>query len=95
LSRTTKENGATVIIPKSHLWGPDRCPLDEETVSAELEVGDAAIFVGNVYHAGGANVTKYFSPSSALHYDHGTNGYSNIPETTLARRLAYLCAKVL
>lgn len=62
LSKTTKENGATVIIPKSHLWGPDRCPLDEETISAELEVGDAAIFVGNVYHAGGANVTKYFPP---------------------------------
>ncbi|KAL6702057.1 hypothetical protein J3F84DRAFT_343554 [Trichoderma pleuroticola] len=58
LSKTTKENGATVIIPKSHLWGPERCPLDEETISAELEVGDAAIFVGNVYHAGGANVTK-------------------------------------
>ncbi|PNP43463.1 hypothetical protein TGAMA5MH_04921 [Trichoderma gamsii] len=64
LSKTTKENGATVIIPRSHLWGPDRCPLDEETISAELEVGDAAIFVGNVYHAGGANVTKYSPPSS-------------------------------
>ncbi|RFU73623.1 hypothetical protein TARUN_8626 [Trichoderma arundinaceum] len=62
LSKTTKENGATVIIPRSHLWGPDRCPLDEETISAELEVGDAAIFVGNVYHAGGANVTKYEPP---------------------------------
>jgi ectoine hydroxylase-related dioxygenase (phytanoyl-CoA dioxygenase family) len=60
LSKTTKENGATVIIPRSHLWGPDRCPLDEETISAELEVGDAAMFVGNVYHAGGANVTKYY-----------------------------------
>ncbi|KAM0524106.1 hypothetical protein ACHAPE_001361 [Trichoderma viride] len=58
LSKTTKENGATVIIPKSHLWGPDRCPLDEETISAELDVGDAAFFVGNVYHAGGANITK-------------------------------------
>lgn len=62
LSKTTRENGATVIIPRSHLWGPDRCPLDEETISAELEVGDAAIFVGNVYHAGGANVTKYCLP---------------------------------
>lgn len=57
MTKTTKENGATVIIPKSHLWGPDRCPLDEEAIPAELEIGDAAIFVGNVYHAGGANVT--------------------------------------
>lgn len=58
LTKTTKENGATVIIPKSHLWGPNRCPLDEEAIPAELDIGDAAIFYGNVYHAGGANVTK-------------------------------------
>ncbi|KAM3502492.1 hypothetical protein MY10362_004810 [Beauveria mimosiformis] len=57
LTKTTRENGATIIIPKSHLWGPDRCPLDEEAIPAELEIGDAAIFLGNVYHAGGANVT--------------------------------------
>lgn len=53
----TPENGATVVIPGSHLWGPDRCPYDEETVPAELEPGSALIFVGNTYHAGGGNVT--------------------------------------
>ncbi|KAL3958355.1 hypothetical protein ACCO45_006517 [Purpureocillium lilacinum] len=58
LTKTTKENGATIVIPKSHKWGPDRCPYDHEAIPAELDVGDAAIFVGNVYHAGGANVTK-------------------------------------
>ncbi|CEJ85105.1 Putative Phytanoyl-CoA dioxygenase family protein [[Torrubiella] hemipterigena] len=58
LTKTTKANGATIIIPQSHLWGPDRCPLDEEAIPAELDVGDAAIFFGNVYHAGGGNVTK-------------------------------------
>ncbi|KID83547.1 phytanoyl-CoA dioxygenase family protein [Metarhizium guizhouense ARSEF 977] len=58
LTKTTKENGATIVIPKSHLWGPDRMPLNEEAIPAELEVGDATVFVGNVYHAGGANVTK-------------------------------------
>ncbi|KAJ3543034.1 hypothetical protein NM208_g3796 [Fusarium decemcellulare] len=58
LTRTTKANGATIVIPKSHLWGPDRCPLDEEAIPGELEVGDAMVFLGNVYHAGGANTTK-------------------------------------
>ena len=57
LTKTTKENGATVCIPGSHLWGPDRCPYDEEAVPAELEPGSALIFVGNLYHAGGGNVT--------------------------------------
>lgn len=58
VTRTTKENGATIVIPGSHLWGPDRCPLDEEAIPAELQIGDALIFVGNVYHAGGANTTR-------------------------------------
>ncbi|PYI09846.1 PhyH-domain-containing protein [Aspergillus sclerotiicarbonarius CBS 121057] len=58
LTRTTKENGATIAIPGSHLWGPERQPLDEEAVPAELEAGDAFIFLGNLYHAGGANVTE-------------------------------------
>lgn len=62
LTKTTKENGATVAIPGSHLWGPERQPLDEEAVPAELEPGDAFIFLGNLYHAGGANVTEYVAP---------------------------------
>jgi ectoine hydroxylase-related dioxygenase (phytanoyl-CoA dioxygenase family) len=51
------DNGATIVIPGSHKWGPDRCPYDEEAVPAELEPGSALIFVGNTYHAGGGNVT--------------------------------------
>ncbi|KAA8647303.1 hypothetical protein EYZ11_009801 [Aspergillus tanneri] len=58
LTKTVKENGATIAILGSHLWGPERQPLDEEAVPAELEPGDAFIFLGNVYHAGGANTTK-------------------------------------
>ncbi|KAK7900808.1 hypothetical protein LTR67_003092 [Exophiala xenobiotica] len=58
LTKTTKENGATICIPGSHVWGPERCPYDEEAVPAELEPGDALIFVGNLYHAGGGNITK-------------------------------------
>ncbi|KAF6833850.1 phytanoyl- dioxygenase family protein [Colletotrichum plurivorum] len=58
LTKTTAANGATVIIPGSHLWGPERRPLDSETVPVELEPGDACIFLGNTYHAGGANTTK-------------------------------------
>ena len=57
LTKTTRENGATICIPGSHLWGPDRCPYDEEAVPAELDPGSALIFVGNLYHAGGGNIT--------------------------------------
>jgi ectoine hydroxylase-related dioxygenase (phytanoyl-CoA dioxygenase family) len=58
LTKTTKENGATIVIPGSHKWGPERCPYDHEAVPAELNPGDALIFAGNTYHAGGANITK-------------------------------------
>jgi len=55
--KTTKANGATVLIPGSHKWKDDRCPYDHEAVPAELEPGDATIFLGSTYHAGGANTT--------------------------------------
>ncbi|RSL37993.1 hypothetical protein CEP53_015285 [Fusarium sp. AF-6] len=58
LTKTTKENGATIGIPGSHLWGPERQPLDEEAVPAELQPGDSFIFLGNLYHAGGGNITQ-------------------------------------
>ncbi|CAF0770345.1 unnamed protein product [Didymodactylos carnosus] len=59
LTRTHKNNGATIVIPGSHLWeDEDRVPLVEEAVPAELEPGDATIFLGNVYHAGGGNITQ-------------------------------------
>ena len=56
-SHASAENGATIVIPGSHLWGPDRCSYDEEAIPAELEPGSALIFLGNTYHAGGGNTT--------------------------------------
>lgn len=59
LSRCTEANGATRLIPGSHTWGPERAPKVSETIAAELEVGDALLFSGHLYHGGGANVTRY------------------------------------
>ncbi|KAK2781679.1 hypothetical protein FQN53_000470 [Emmonsiellopsis sp. PD_33] len=55
---TTFENGATTAIPRSHLWGSDRAPKIEESIAAEMEVGDAWVMLGGLYHAGGANITE-------------------------------------
>lgn len=57
LTKTTKENGATVVIPGSHHWPEDRRPRDDETIPCELEPGSALFFMGSVFHAGGGNVT--------------------------------------
>ncbi|CAF2695639.1 unnamed protein product [Rotaria sp. Silwood2] len=59
ITRTTKNNGATIVIPGSHLWeDEDRMPLVEEAIPAELEPGDTTMFLGNLYHAGGENHTQ-------------------------------------
>jgi ectoine hydroxylase-related dioxygenase (phytanoyl-CoA dioxygenase family) len=58
MTKITYENGATMVIPKSHVWGDERAPEVYEAVPAELEIGDALIFLGNTYHGGGANTTK-------------------------------------
>ncbi|KAL4799767.1 phytanoyl-CoA dioxygenase family protein [Aspergillus venezuelensis] len=56
--KTTYENGATLAIPGSHLWDSDRVPKTGETTVAEMDVGDAWVMLGGLYHAGGANITS-------------------------------------
>ncbi|KAL3293014.1 phytanoyl-dioxygenase family protein [Colletotrichum asianum] len=54
---TTEANGATRIVPGSHLWGdekPDFGPDGTKGVeNAELRVGEAFIMLGSLYHGAG------------------------------------------
>jgi hypothetical protein len=53
----TCENGATVVIPGSHLW-PDRPPSEEDKarqVSVVMPPGSLLFFHGTLWHGGGAN----------------------------------------
>lgn len=53
----TEENGATVVIPRSHLWG-DRQPSDDDLqhqVPLVMPAGSVVFFVGTLWHGGGAN----------------------------------------
>jgi ectoine hydroxylase-related dioxygenase (phytanoyl-CoA dioxygenase family) len=60
----TKANGATEIIPRSHLWGDpdpddprDPAELEAMLVPMEIPAGAALVFPGTLLHRGGANVT--------------------------------------
>ncbi|MVU78222.1 phytanoyl-CoA dioxygenase family protein [Nocardia sp. ET3-3] len=58
----TAENGATDVVPGSHLWG-DRLP--DESAHREpvvMPAGSCVFFVGTLWHGGGANR----SPNSRL-----------------------------
>ncbi|EXJ83493.1 hypothetical protein A1O1_07116 [Capronia coronata CBS 617.96] len=60
-TRTTPENGATVVVPGSHKWVSyydDRFAKPEQAIPVCLDPGDALIFDGALIHGGGANVTK-------------------------------------
>lgn len=61
----TRANGATEIIPGSHLWGEpdpenpkDAAELEAMLVPMEIPAGAAMVFPGTLLHRGGANVTE-------------------------------------
>ncbi|MEO1191522.1 MAG: phytanoyl-CoA dioxygenase family protein [Pseudomonadota bacterium] len=51
----TPENGATRLVPGSHLWPQERKPEPSEVVQAVMPAGSCLIYLGNVIHGGGAN----------------------------------------
>ncbi len=54
----TAENGATVAIPGSHRWDDQRTPRDsDERVQAVMTAGSCILFMGNLWHGGGANAS--------------------------------------
>jgi len=69
LSDFTDENGATRVIPGSHLWDDERMPTQEETVAAEMQAGSALLWMGSVYHGGGANTSTSSRTGLTMAYD--------------------------
>jgi Phytanoyl-CoA dioxygenase (PhyH) len=54
----TKENGATRVVPGSHLWEEGRGAHEDEITYAEMKAGSVIIYTGSVIHSGGANVSS-------------------------------------
>ena len=58
MTEFTRENGATQVVPGSHLWDKDRKPSENEIATAEMSEGSVLIYTGTVLHGGGANISK-------------------------------------
>ncbi|KAL4758759.1 phytanoyl-CoA dioxygenase family protein [Aspergillus foveolatus] len=62
-------NGATRVIPRSHLSMADLSTFNEqsETVAVEMEPGEALFFSGRLIHRGGANRTDKVRRALTIH----------------------------
>jgi ectoine hydroxylase-related dioxygenase (phytanoyl-CoA dioxygenase family) len=55
----TDENGATEVVPGSHLWGDERAAADDPRICPVImPAGSAVVFQGTLWHRGGANRSK-------------------------------------
>ena len=50
----TRDNGATVVYPRSHTWGEGRVPTEsDEAMPVVMRRGSVVVFVGTLWHGGG------------------------------------------
>jgi len=94
----TRDNGATWLVPGSHLWDDDRVPTEADVVQAVMPAGAMLLYNGNVHHAGGANRSNGPRTGCALQFSLGwlrqeENQYMAVPQEiarTFPRRLQEL-----
>ena len=96
----TKENGATRLCPGTHLadHSPDLLAA-HESIPAEMAKGSVLVWVGSLWHGGGANTTDQRRVGVAMNYCAGfirqqENQQLGIPLDTIRdfpRRLQELC----
>ncbi len=65
----TEANGATRVVPGSHLRDEPPNPLEHyETIPAEMPRGSVLVWVGSLWHGGGANRTDARRVGIAMNY---------------------------
>jgi ectoine hydroxylase-related dioxygenase (phytanoyl-CoA dioxygenase family) len=64
----TADNGATRIVPGSHRWSDEAPDPTTETTTVEMPAGTALLYLGSVWHGGGANRTPHTRLGVVLHY---------------------------
>ena len=88
----TKANGATHLVPRSHLWHdqPVRQPPEVETVQIEMKAGSLVGWTGAMWHGGGANTTQESRMAVNLNFNlaflrQQENQYIGVPREEVAK----------
>jgi ectoine hydroxylase-related dioxygenase (phytanoyl-CoA dioxygenase family) len=87
----TAANGATNLVPGSHLWPEGRKALPGEVASGEMAAGSVLMWMGGTLHGAGANTSDRWRFGVFLSYSLGwlrqeENQYLDVPPS-LARTL--------
>lgn len=64
----TADNGATTVIPGSHLWSDDRIPKREKMIPVLMPAGSMVLFLNTLWHSGGANTSDKPRRSITVQY---------------------------
>jgi hypothetical protein len=84
----TRENGATYVATSSWEWDRHRQPKENEFARAEMGVGDAILFRGDLLHGGGENNSNTSRRGLSLSFCAGwlrpvENSFLNVPLETV------------
>ena len=93
----TADNGATVIIPRSHLWG-DEHPGDgsgHDLVPAVMPAGSVLFFLGTAWHGAGANNTDKSRMAVTAQYCEPWARQQENFSLSISRERARLCSETI
>ena len=68
LSDFTEDNGATLVVPGSHLWAKGHLPQPEDIAQAVMPAGSVAFFTGDTIHAGGTSTSDQSRRGLSISY---------------------------
>lgn len=93
----TAENGATLVLPNSHLWG-QQMPTHEERsnlVPAVMPAGSVIFFLGTLWHGAGANRSTAPRMASTVQYCEPWARQQENYSLAISRERARLCSDTI
>jgi ectoine hydroxylase-related dioxygenase (phytanoyl-CoA dioxygenase family) len=93
----TEENGATLVIPKSHLWGPvQAADIDESLlVPAVMPSGSAIFFLGTLWHCAAPNRSEAPRMAATAQYCEPWARQQENYSLAVSRERAKLCSETV
>jgi ectoine hydroxylase-related dioxygenase (phytanoyl-CoA dioxygenase family) len=93
----TEDNGATMVLPMSHLWD-DRTPTDvdrTELVPAVMPAGSVVFFLGTLWHGAGANRSRATRMAATAQYCEPWARQQENYSLAISRDRAKLCSATI